>query len=612
MEFSWLKNKSSQALTKVKNMLPYQRSSENGNGNGKIIKKYDSNLVFSLSQTRIPRLKQLKYIFRFFSNKEKLETKIVAGVCIISLLLFSFSFVWRHTEAAPTKGGSYTEATIGVPQYINPILASSNDIDVDLTKLVYSGLLKYNQRLELEPDMAENFQISSDQKIYTFKLKSSLKWHDGEKITAEDIAFTIETIQNPLYASPLEPSFRGVIVKQLDDLTVQFILNKPFAPFLHSLNIGIIPKHIWETIPAQNFKLAELNLKPIGSGMWKFDSLKKDKEGNLISYSLKPFSDFYGTKPYLKHFNFKFYSSPEAATQSLLDKNVDGLSFLSKEKKQILNKKDISIYNLHLPQYTAIFINQNKNEFLQDKNIRLALATSISKQKIVLDIFHGEADVIEGPLLPGLPGFDASFKPYNFDKNESIKILEEAGWKLITEQTYRQKNEKILEVTLTTVDTEENIKTSELIKNFWENIGIKVNLNIAPVSNIQKRIIKPRNYEMLLFGEILGSDPDLFPFWHSSQNKNPGLNLTDFSNKKADALLEQARQTIDINERTTKYKEFQEIISENIPAIFLFQPTYSYPLSKKLKGFELNRINITSDRLLGNEKWHTKTRRRWK
>jgi len=578
--------------------------------NHQIIDEYDKRLVMSLSSTRLPKLKQIKYISKFFSPAEKMQIRLLILIAVVSLMTFGVSYFFHHSQDIPKTGGAYTEATVGIPQYINPVLAA-NDTDLDLTRLIYAGLLKYNERLQLETDLAESYEISEDNKTYTFKLKEGLTWHDGEPLNAEDVMFTITTIQSPRYASPQEPSFRGVKIRQLDNLTVEFTLDKPFAPFLDNLTVGIIPKHLWQTIPSQNFKLAELNIKPVGAGRWQFDSLKKDKDGNLIAYTIKPFTEYNGSKPYIANITFKFYGNINSALTALTEQNAEGLSFLPKDETTILaNKKNITVQNLQLPQYTAIFLNQGKNNALKDIAVRKALAYATSKQKIVLEVFNGKSAVINGPLLPGLPGYDPTVNPYPFNVEQAASLLDDSGYTYAEGSSYRSKDETILEVTITTVDLKDNVNIANSLKQNWEQIGIKTNIQIVATESIQTQIIKPRNYELLLFGEILGADPDFYPFWHSSQITDPGLNLTDFSNKKVDALLEQARTTFDVTQRADQYKEFQTIINEQVPAIFLFQPTYSYVLPAKIKGFSLQRINVSADRFVDIANWYIKTKRR--
>lgn len=609
MNFSWLNKITSFIQYWLKKTTYWFKTAQNKSTD--LIEKYDEKLVLQLSPSRLPRLKQLKYLPRFFNQKERKIVRLLLLIGFISILSLAFSYTWRHTVLIPKNGGSYTEGLIGTPQYINPIFGSTNDVDADLIKLVFSGLLKYNNNLELENDLAESYEISSDGKTYTFTLKPNLLWHDDKELTAKDIAFTITMIQDARNNSPLEPSFRGVKVNQLDDRKIQFILEKPFGPFLHSLTVGILPAHAWENISIQSYKLAELNLKPIGSGPWQFDSLKKNKDGNLISYSLVPFKNYYGQIPYLKNLNFKFYPNYDLGWQALQEQNIDGVSFIPKEKKQSLeNNRQLKIYNLQLPQYTGIFINEANNEILKELKIRNVLEIAINKNDILNSVFTGEAIALASPLLPGLPGYKENLNtnPYNYD--ESIKILTDLGWQKNENEQFFTKDEKILELTLTTVDFPDNMKMAEMIRYYWEQVGIKTNLNIVPASSIQREVIRTRNYELLLFGEILGANPDFYPFWHSSQLRDPGFNLTSFNNKRADSLLEQARETNDFEKRADLFNQFENIILEYKPAVFLFQPTYSYLLNKKILGFNTTRINLPSDRLNDSVNWYVKTKRR--
>jgi len=609
VNFSWLTKITSLVKYWLKKLF-YRKKAEDINQVANL-EAYDQNLVLRFSPSRLPGWQQLKYLPRFLNNKEKKQAWFLLSTSIIALLILAFSIAWRQTVVIAKVGGSYTEALIGTPQYINPIFGTS-DVDTDISKLIYAGLLRYNEQLELVNDLAENYEISPDGKTYTFTLKQNLHWHDGQEITAKDIAFTMTMIQDIRNNSPLEPSFRGVKINQLDDFKIQFILEKPFAPFLHSLTVGILPAHAWENISTTSYKLAELNLKPIGAGPWKFAGLKKNKDGNLISYALVPFADYYGQKPYLKNLNFKFYPNYDSAWQSFQEQNVDGISYITKEKKSLLAKNKMAVvYELQLPQYTAIFINEANNEVLREIKIRLALELAIDKNKILAEVFGENAKPLLGPLLPGIPGYNPELNPNPFNQDQAKQILTELGWQTKEGEQFLSKEDKILQFTITTVNFVDNTKIANIIKQQWEEIGIKTNINIVSASSIQREIIRPRQYELLLFGEILGSDPDYFPFWHSSQLKDPGFNLTSFNNKRADALLEKSRATMDSIEREELLKQFENIILEYKPAIFLFQPTYSYLLPKKIKGVATDRINIPNDRFNNIVNWYIKTKRRF-
>lgn len=572
----------------------------------------DKKLVFSLTKARIPSWPQFKYLAEVLSPKEKRVIRFLVSLAVVALLVLGVRVYYWATKVVVQPGGEYREALVGSPKYLNPILAQTNDPDMDLSRLIFSGLLKYNNKLELVSDLARDYKISEDQKTYTFYLKDNVKWHDGEKFSADDILFTIASIQDPEYKSPLYKSFKGVKVEKIDELTVSFTLKEPFAPFLSSLTVGILPEHLWGNVPAANANLTEYNLKPIGTGPYEFKQLTKDKFGNIKSYVLEADGDYYFHPPFIKTMIFKFYAESEEAITAARKGNVDGVSYVPGNLKEELNKnKNIQYHSFQLPQYSAIFLNQ-QNELLKIKEVKQALAYAVDKQKIIDEVLKKNGERIDGPILPGFVGHYGEIKKYDYDPVQAEKILEEKGWVKDAETGLRKKGNKELRFSLTTIDQPEYLEVADFLKDFWQAVGFGVELRIIDSSRIQNYVIKPRSYEALLFGEIVGSDPDPYPFWHSSQIKDPGLNLSVYANKDVDKLLEAARKTSNNQERTQKYTEFQKILAEDLPAIFLYNPVYTYATVKQVKGITLERISIPSDRFIGAEDWYLKTRRAWK
>jgi peptide/nickel transport system substrate-binding protein len=407
---------------------------------------------------------------------------------------------------------------VGTPQFINPLLASYNDVDRDLATLIFNGLLKYNNEGVLIPDLAERFQISPDGKIYSFKLRQNVVWHDGEPFTADDVIYTVANIQDPVWQSQLKSALGNVQVEKIDDFTVRFTLKEPFGNFLNNLAFGILPKHSWQTVPSSNATLAELNKKPVGTGPFKFKSFNKDKNGNIRTYSLIRNDNYYLEKPYLNEINFKFYGDFETAAKALANGNIQGLGLLPKE---YLNKaeenKGLKFYSLSLPQYTAIFFNTKKNEALKSQEIRQALAYAIDRQAILDQSLDQKGVIINGPILPGFIGYHPEIKKYNYEAETAKGLLDKAGWKT-GDDGFRHKGEETLQFTLTTVEKIEYTKAIEIIKNNWEALGIKVVTEIIPKDRIRTDTIEPRNYQALLFGEIIKYDT--YPFCHSSHMQN--------------------------------------------------------------------------------------------
>ncbi len=580
--------------------------------------RLDMHLVSSLNKSKFPTFKQLKYLPKMLNRKEKNTMGILAIVVLLAVILLITNLYFLSTVSIPQKGGQYMEGLVGAPRFINPILSQTNDVDQDLSKLIFSGLLKFDKNRQLIPDLADRYDISSDNLIYTFHLKKNIKWHDGEPFTADDVIFTIASIQDPEFKSPLSISFQGIIAEKIDENTIKFTLKEPFAPFLGLMTFGILPEHLWYNVPAANADLTELNKKPIGTGPWQFDSFTKDQNGVIFSYALTPNPYYYGDRPNLDKIVFKFYGDFNSAIDALKGKSVQAVTYLPQEfQAELKNYKNINYQKLSQPQYTALFFNQKNNGFLQADYIRQALAQAIDKQKIINQVLPGNANAIDAPILPSI-NTNPDITKYNFDPQSAINLLEKNGWAInstttngITEQVMQKKNQT-LEITLTTIDQPQNTQIANIIKQEWGQIGIKTNIQLVDKSKILQDVINTRKYEVLLFGEKLGSDPDPFPFWHSSQNEYPGLNLAVFSNKTVDQLLEDARKTNDWATREKNYLAFQKIVSQQLPAIFLYNQIYIYPQDDSIKGFDVKNISTPSDRFANLYQWYIKTRRIWK
>lgn len=581
----------------------------------------DKRLVLSLSGKRLPSSSQLKHLSRYLTDKDKATIRALSALIIVCLVVIAGKYISVHIKEVPASGGDYSEASVGGPRFVNPVLASTNDADLDIIKLVFSGLVRTDSKGHIVSDLADDYQISEDGKTYTFNLKHDVIWHDGAPFTAYDVAATIGYIQDPAWKSPLQTQFSNVTVDTPDENTVVFTLEEPFAPFLSLLTVGILPSHLWQEVIPENAARAELNVKPIGTGPFRFKKFEMDKQGRIHSYRLTRNDDYYGKKAMLSTVTFNYYDDFQLAMDELVSKRVDGLSFLPLEfREAVEGARSVRVYTLRLPQYTAVFFNQNKNPLLENLSVRKALALALDKETILQETIGYNGVPVHGPILPGFIGFHPDVKKYKFDLGEAAGMLEDAGWKMgdggiRTKKIEGADGEMVdtpLALTLTTADAQENITVAQIIKTQWESIGVKTELEIVPSSRIQKDKIRPRDYDALLYGEILGPDPDPYPFWHSSQNEKGGLNLAVFSNRRVDELLEEGRTSTDEEERRDLYREFQDILADALPAIFLYSPTYTYAVDRKVRGIETTTIFSPADRFTDIRDWYMKTKKVWK
>jgi len=570
---------------------------------------------------RFPTWKQWKHLPTILSKSEKKILQISLAVGVVSFITLCGWWLAAHRVIAPVVGGSYTEGLVGSPQFINPLYASASDVDSDLTSLIYSGLFRWTQENGLQPDLAESYTISEDQKTYTIKLRDNAKWHNNDPVRSSDVLFTIQSIQNPAYHSPLAVSFRGVTASEVDELTAQFVLSEPFAPFLSSLTVGILPSALWAELPPKNFPLTSLNLSPVGSGPYKFEKYFGTKSGEIKSYTLVRNPAYYGEPAKIEHLIFKFYNDAEAAVTALENQNVEGVSFVpSYLIESIAKNKNINLLHPTMPQAVTLFFNEGAQPLLQNDNIKKALALAINKEEIVNSVLSDNGTVIDSPILPGQPSFDPTIEKIEQDTVAAIALIDKTDYTSVSPDGYRAKKikktengesvESLEELTLnlTTVNQPTFVRTAEMIAAQAKTVGIKIQIETTEPTLLYEEVIKPRAYQMLLTATQYGLDPDPYPFWHSSQIKDPGLNLSLYSNRKVDELLEKARSTNNIGERVAAYQEFQKLIVADLPAIFLYQPTYTYAVSSKIKNISLQQIQSPADRFQNITDWYIKTK----
>jgi len=618
---------------------------------------FDLKLLKQIKPAGLPTWSQFKYLGSFLSSLEKKIGLVTLAILFLTLISWGIYNISAHSVMAPQVGGEYSEALIGQPKYINPLFSSTSDVDADLTSLIYSGLFKYDNNKKIIPDLAEKVTVGKDQKTYDIELKENLKWSDGEPITINDLLFTFEAIQNAETGSPLIASFQGVRIEKTGENSIRFTLKTPLAPFLEVLTVGILPEHIWSDTAPASLHLAKFNLQPVGSGVWKFEKMVKDNSGTIQSYTISPNENYYGKKPYLDSVVFKFYGNVNEAITALRGQNVLGLSFVPHNLKDKVSGKNINIYPVKLPQYTALFFNKTVMTELKDIDLRKALTLAIDKKTIIEKALDSDAMTIDAPILPGNLGYHPDIAKIGFDpaaanllldkkwpriqpeeyfkiryeqiaknlptstpengaatsteKTDDVRINELIRSEMTAGQIFYRKLGKtdILRLNITTADTPEYVNTAEQIAAMWRNIGIQTNIITVSSRQIVRDALKERNYEILIYGELIGADPDLYSFWHSSQNDYPGLNLAKFSDRDADKLLEDARSTSDINARIKLYQKFQDILAKEIPAIFLYTNTYIMAVSKEIKGITVDNLVSPQDRLSGLNEWFIKTKR---
>lgn len=560
---------------------------------------------------KIPSTKQLRYFPSLLTHKEKIIASISLLAIILSVSYMTLALIGANQQTVPAVGGEYTQGVIGAPQLINPLYALTSDVDTDLAQIIYSGLMKFDPATGLKVDLAESYEISEDGLQYTFRIRDNAKWHDGEIVLADDVIFTINTIQNTQYRSPLSTYFEGVSISQIDEKTVRFELSEKSENFINLMTVGILPSHLWQDVSVNNAVLTSLNIKPIGSGPYMFEVLEKDnKTGEIYSYTVKRFNDYYTDGPYIETITFKFYSDQNSAISALQNHNIEGISYLSaQDAVKFENDDRISIMQAGLHEYVALFFNPDHSSILSDQSVRKALSFATYKEKIIDDVFSGYAKQMESFVLPGTIGFVEDAGDVIFDQKYATVLLDEAGWTVNGETGIRQKDDTALSLTITVLDSAELISVANMIQSQWSELGIKIEINTVDQATLQNTTLKNHEYDILLSGEVYDLSLDPYTFWHSSQTGTSGLNLAQFENDDVDNLLETAQSATNQEEREQALIQAQEIVLSQYPAVFLYQPQYTYAVSSSIKGANTARISIPADRFSSIDNWYIKTRK---
>ncbi|MBI3168397.1 MAG: peptide ABC transporter substrate-binding protein [Chloroflexi bacterium] len=539
---------------------------------------------------------------------------VAVTLVIVALLLLSQQPVSVVTlpEAAP--GGIYTEALIGSMGRLNPMLDWNNSADRDVNRLIFSGLVKFDSRGLPRPDLADSWGVSADGKVYNFSLRQNAVWHDGEPVTSDDVLYTIEVIKSPgsLFPQDIKDLWTQIEIKRLDDKTFQFTLPEPFSPFLDYVTFGILPKHLLESIPADQLPTAEFNLNPIGSGPYKFDHLIISS-GRIAGVVLAANQDYYLGAPFVEQVVFRYFPNAALALDAYRQGEVLGISQLTQDVlESALQEPGLSVYTSRLPQMGLVFFNLNNPAvgFLQDAKVRRALMLGLNRTVIVSHILKGQAIVADSPILPGSWAYYDEIEKFPYDPEAAIQILNKEGYVFTAGSSIRSKDGQSLSFTLVHPDDAIHTQIAAAIQGDWALIGVELKLQAVPYASLVNDYLAARNYEAAL-GDLNTSrtpDPDPYLFWHQAEATG-GQNYSQWDNRTASEFLETARTAADFNERTRLYKNFQVVFAKELPSLPLYYPVYSYGVDAQVQGVQVAPMYDVSDRLALINEWYLVTRR---
>jgi len=593
-------------------------------------------------------MKKPSGFLRVIKSYSKAE-KIISLFLIAIILLFGAKIIvdGYYLKVAKGKEGVYTEGFQTGIFRVNPVYADLNEADRDVSKLVFRGLTKYNPETQaIVGDMAD-ITVSEDKLTYTFEIKDNIKFHDGEILDADDVIFTFQTlIQNPELQNPiLRANFEGVEITKISDMAVEFVLTAPNSFFITNTTVGVLPEHILSEVPIYDLFNHEFNFSPVGTGPYKVMTPLNTNMKGVTQIVLERFDEFYGELPEISQVRFFGYPTK----QDLID-NIDTLNAIPKVTEEIIEAVNedprFSMYGYSLPQYFAVFINMD-NQVLKSEKVREALQQSIYKDAF-LDIMPNTIRV-ETPVM----SLDQDDYRYTANLGDARETLYDAGWIKFTpgeeveteedeitdvsadEEVEEDESPEVTDTEITEEVVEEETEVimrknaagtllelrlvarlypegsykyneTQTVINYlqenWQKAGFKINIELYDATTLQEKIAA-RDYDLLLFGQGLGYNLDLYGYWHSTQAGEGGLNLSNYESFAVDTMIEQIRETFDEEEKESLLDKMAAIIQEDIPAIFLYRPVYYYASDNKVQGINLDDLAFTSDRFCRINEW---------
>ncbi len=557
-----------------------------------------------------------KHFFKRFSHLATVRRFVTGWVLLIILLGAGLIVQVRalspyYQEIKPVDGGIYSEGILGTFTTVNPLYATGS-VDTSISKLLFAGLMKYNSKNQLVSDMASSVAADDSGLNYTVKLRDDVFWHDGRPVTSDDVIFTYQLIQNPDAKSPLRTNWQGTKLVKKDDKTLIFTLPHPLSSFPHLLTNGIVPQHILGKITPSQLRTVSFNTtSPVGSGPFKWDSIQisgQTPETREEQIGLSANARYHDGSPKIDRFIVKAIHTEQSLTNQFNGKQIDAMVGLDNFPESVQHNLSITEYDIPINGEAMVFF-KSSSEALKDKTVRQAL-TKATDHKELLDGIGYPVISVNSPLLPSHLGYAKDITQLPTNIAEANAMLDQAGY-VKDDKGFRTKDGKELSFQLYSRNSSEYAYVTQILQKDWRAIGVNVNVVLQSDTDLQSTIAL-HNYDALLYGITLGSDPDIYAYWHSSQadvRSSNRLNFAEFKSKVADAALEGGRTRSDPVLRAAKYRPFLTAWRDEAPAVALYQPRFLYITRGKVYGLDPTVVNTATDRYANVQNWQIRTER---
>ena len=525
------------------------------------------------------------------------------GIIFLATYLNSIALV-RKVEVVPANRGMFREGVVGKPQLLNPLLAVYNPVDQDITSLMFEGLTRDDGLGNLEPVLAQDWSVSKDGRVYVFSLRKDILWADGEAFNADDVLFTLNLIQAENF--PGDPSWQrlwqSVEIEQMDDYTIRFVLPEPLPSFIYHTTVGILPHHLLAELEAGDLITHPFNISPVGTGPYQ---LKEATDRHIL---LEANPGYHSPTGKIEQIRLQFYADADAVLRALKHEEIDGMALSAiSTLPQAQSQNNLKFFSAPLPRYNVAHFNLQSPEalvFFQDPAVRQALWKLIDRRELINTVLKGQAILANGPFLPWSWAYDPNQRFPDYAPEDAAALLAEAGWHDLDGDGVREREGVRFQFALLTSDDPVQQAVAVYLAEQWSKAGISVSVE-STADNLFERLSR-RQFDMALVETLLPGDPDPYPLWHQTQIDG-GQNFSGWNSTRASRMLEQGRLSVDQNERIKFYYAFQQIFMDEMPALILYHPTYSYVVRDNIEGIQLGAMVAPAGRFKTIANWYTLT-----
>lgn len=543
-----------------------------------------------------------KFIVRRWKNLQ--EVRRMAGAWLLAIAALIVAVFWQGAQTAqlysvdiPAVDTTYTEGVVGAVDNLSPIFAST-PAEKAASRLLFASLFHEDAASNTpQPELADHYSMDDTAKVYTVVLRKDARWSDGLPVTAKDVVYTFSTIKDVNARSQLYSSWRNITVDQIDDYTVRFTLPAPYTPFIHALNVGILPEHVLNQVTSPQLRSYSFNRDPmVADGPFTFQNIHTISGSDTQSIiRMDANQSYFLGEPKLAHFQLHAYNTSGALINAFRTQEVAAISDESNLQLESLKNQSDSVRS-DSPLYNAVYaFFQMDSPMLKDAKVRQALELA-TNQPALLNELHNRDEPVTGPLLSGQLGYAQDLRQSSTDLAQAGSLLDAAGWKLGANGKRVNAQGQPLTLQLVTLSSGDFPAIAQTLMEQWSKVGVTFSSQLTKPEDIQQNVIIPRAYDVLIYELAIGADPDVYAYWHSSQANGQGFNLSQYHSVQADDALDSARSRNDPGLRVAKYHTFTQRWISDVPAVGLYRPSLTYIQTKGVTSFAPHNLADPVDR----------------